>query len=117
MEFIEFKNVRGQRLVGELDWQAGEPLVVCTHGLQSSRQATKLQALAEALRKQKIGSLRFDFAGRGDSEGKFFDVTYSQQIDDLKAALDFSESTLGASSIGLMGSSMGGGSCVDGRGT
>ena len=108
MEFIEFKNARGQRLVGELDWHPGEPLVVCTHGLQSSRKATKLRVLTDALRAQNIGSLRFDFAGRGDSDGDFFDVTYSQQIDDLKAALDFAESTLGASTIGLMGSSMGG---------
>ena len=108
VEFIEFTNSRGQRLVGELDWVEPQPLVICAHGLQSSRGATKLRALCESLRAQDISSLRFDFSGRGDSDGEFFDVTYSRQIDDLKAAIDFCESELGVSHVGLMGSSMGG---------
>lgn len=108
VEFVEFTNIRGQRLIGELDWEDGQPLVICSHGLQSSRGATKLRALCEAFRLNQISSLRFDFAGRGDSEGKFFDVTYSRQIDDLKSAIDFCEEKLGVREIGLMGSSMGG---------
>ena len=41
-------------------------------------------------------------------KGEFFDVTYSRQIDDLKAAIDYCESELSVSNVGLMGSSMGG---------
>ena len=108
VEFIEFTNSRGQRLVGELDSAEHQPLVICAHGLQSSRGATKLRALSESLRTEGISSLRFDFCGRGDSDGEFFDVTYSRQIDDLKAAIDFCEEKLGISKVGLMGSSMGG---------
>ena len=107
-EIIEFTNAYGQRLVGELDWVPDQPLVICAHGLQSSRGATKLRALCDSLRVAEISSLRFDFAGRGDSEGEFFDVTYSRQIDDLKSAIDYCEERLGLRKFGFMGSSMGG---------
>ena len=54
-----------------------------------------------------LACLRFDFAGRGASEGRLEDLCFSAQVDDLEAAVELLAS-LGTERLGLFGSSMGG---------
>jgi hypothetical protein len=98
---VEFRNQRGEKLVGTLldppappaaaapaaDTTAGSrqqgqdgsssssaarPVVLLAHGYMSSRNSELLVRLSTALgRSCGLSSFRFDFSGNGDSEGQF----------------------------------------------
>ena len=106
-ERIEFENCRGQRLVGELHGTPDARAVICCHGMLSWRGGTKHVFLAELLAERGIAALRFDFAGRGDSDGSLFDLSYSNNMEDLYGAVE-ALAGRGVERLGLFGSSMGG---------
>ncbi|MBC7793312.1 MAG: alpha/beta fold hydrolase, partial [Clostridia bacterium] len=54
-----------------------------------------------------IATIRFDFSGRGESQGALFDMTYSNAIEDLDAVIGWLGKR-GVQRVGLFGSSMGG---------
>jgi alpha-beta hydrolase superfamily lysophospholipase len=73
----------------------------------SNQDGHKTLALAELLIARGLGVVRFDFAGRGRSDGDLWSLTYSRQVEDLQAIVD----TLvreGVGPLGVYGSSMGG---------
>lgn len=73
----------------------------------SSKDSPKHVTLAERLARAGIPALRFDFAGRGESEGELFDLSYSNEIEDLDAVIEWLWGR-GIRRVGLFGSSMGG---------
>jgi hypothetical protein len=105
---IEFTNRRGQRLVGMLHGEPSERMAVSCHGMLSSKDGIKHTMLAGALAERGIGTVRFDFAGRGESEGDMMELSYTSEMEDLDAAIEYL-SSLGALRVGAFGSSMGGG--------
>lgn len=111
MEKVWFVNSLGQRLAGVVHLPAGGsrmgPTVILCHGMMSSKEGRKQTALAEALCAQGCSVLRFDFSFCGESQGRFEEITFSQEIDDLKHAVAWTKAR-GARPIGLLGSSMGG---------
>ncbi len=112
MDRIEFRNSRGQRLVGTLHRaSAGEkalgPTILLCHGMMSSREGRKQTAFARFLHEKGFSVLRFDFSFCGESEGRFEEITFSQEVDDLESALRWARGH-GAEPVGLLGSSMGG---------
>ena len=104
---VRFANRRGQSLAGVLHGAPDGAVVISCHGMLSNKEGTKHRLLADGLGKLGMACLRFDFAGRGDSEGQLFDMTYSHEVEDLQAAIDFLGTT-GIERVGLFGSSMGG---------
>ncbi|HET9916487.1 MAG TPA: alpha/beta fold hydrolase, partial [Candidatus Binatia bacterium] len=54
-----------------------------------------------------ISALRFDFRYVGESTGKFADITYSGEVEDLQAAYQFMQSRQPGKTV-IFGSSMGG---------
>ena len=108
-ERVTFRNDRGQTLAGIVHHPVAKPnaAVILCHGMESSKESEKLVALGRQLSERGILTLRFDFACSGESEGKFEEITYSGEVEDLRAAFDF---TLGyrPDKIGILGSSMGG---------
>jgi pimeloyl-ACP methyl ester carboxylesterase len=106
MKALTITNRRKQRLAAVLHGELGELLVISCHGMLSGKDGTKHRLLAEAL-SPELPVLRFDFAGRGESEGSLFDMSYSSQVEDLLAVLDWAGAQ-GVERIGLFGSSMGG---------
>ncbi|OGQ79311.1 MAG: hypothetical protein A2289_06825 [Deltaproteobacteria bacterium RIFOXYA12_FULL_58_15] len=106
-EQVYFTNCRGQKLAGLIDGELSDRAVICCHGMLSTKNGTKHQYLAELIAGMGIAVLRFDFAGRGDSEGRLFDLTYSNEMEDLYAAVEFLAGR-GVERLGLFGSSMGG---------
>ena len=67
----------GFRLKGVLHLPSAEnpPLVIGSHGLESSGDSPKQIALAEKCNKAGIAFFRFDHSGCGNSEGNFPEVT------------------------------------------
>ncbi len=109
-ERVTFSNNRGQTLVGILHRPAGrEPnaAVILCHGMESGKESEKLIALCKRLSEKGILALRFDFACAGEPEGKFEEITYSGEVEDLRAAYN-SMLRYQPKKIGILGSSMGG---------
>ena len=104
-----FSNSRGQRLCGILHRPDAKPkagAVLC-HGMGSSKESEKFIMLGEILAARGVLALRFDFACSGESEGRFEEVTYSGEAEDIAAAYDVVAKN-GVAKIGVVGSSMGG---------
>lgn len=114
----------GLNMVGTLAMPEGAegpvPIVLLFHGFMGERDELPIVGLeapegmytrtARALAGQGIASLRIDFIGSGESDGDFADTTFTSQINDGIAALDYIESldNIDASRIGVLGLSMGG---------
>lgn len=107
-EYIYFKNSKGDKLVGILtktnhkDW-----ILIMAHGFSSNKNTKNFVKLSEMLQEKDISTLRFDFWGHGESEGKFENITISEAVDDILRAIKFVKG-LGYRKIGLLGSSFGG---------
>jgi putative phosphoribosyl transferase len=88
---ISFTNPQGRRLAGELllpDTPGPHPVVVFAHGFGSDKASPRNRLVADALVAAGVAAFVFDFTGHGESEGTPEDSTPTQQVDDLRAALD-----------------------------
>jgi alpha-beta hydrolase superfamily lysophospholipase len=83
---------------------AGRPGLVWLCGLKSEMVSTKASAVAEWAEGQGLASLRFDYSGHGQSQGRFEDGTVSRWLEEAEAA--FLALTEGPQV--LIGSSLGG---------
>lgn len=104
-------NLRGMLHVPE--GMPGKIPVVCMfHGFTGNRIETHFlfARLSRELEKAGIASLRVDMGGSGESDGEFFNMTISKEVEDAKAILGYARSLDFADTgrIGLVGLSMGG---------
>ncbi|MCR4403349.1 MAG: alpha/beta hydrolase [Firmicutes bacterium] len=118
-ESITFAN-EGQKLIGVLHRPARPvtpdhdkaPAVVLFHGFTGTKVERHriFVKTAEALAREGIVALRFDFRGSGDSEGDFEDMTLPGEISDARASLDYASGLPGVdgNNLGILGLSMGG---------
>jgi len=109
-ENISFTSNGAKTIVGVLHHPAGESprgAIILCHGMDSSKNSEKLVSLARALAGRGFLTLRFDFAYVGESSEKFEDITYSGEVEDLRAACSFMHHRF-SGEIGILGSSMGG---------
>lgn len=117
---ISFSN-EGQAIVGTLAMPEGEgpfPVALLLHGFTGTRhelpvlgtEDTMFSRAARWLGERGVASLRIDFRGSGESEGAWEDTTFSGQISDTIAALNFVETLEGVDSerISIVGLSQGG---------
>jgi dienelactone hydrolase len=92
-------------------WQEPEggarAAAVIAHGLLSGKDSAKHRTVCERLAEAGIAALRFDFAGRGESDGSLAELSVSGQVEDLKAAIAVAKAQ-GVGTVSLVGSSLGG---------
>lgn len=102
------KNNKNQNLVGVLYKPNKKefPVAIFCHGYRSDKNSSKVPALAKELVSKGIALFAFDFAGSGESDGKFEDTTLTQQTSDLKAVIDYFSNL--NKEIAVIGSSLGG---------
>lgn len=84
------------------------PMVVLCHGFMGNMQSGLLIKIAELLQAQGIASIRFDFNGHGQSEGRFQDMTVPNEIVDAKKVIEYVSALPYVGSIGIAGHSQGG---------
>ena len=106
---ITFNNSEGQALSGILDLPSGKPaaFALFAHCFTCSKNIKAAGNIARAMASAGIAVLRFDFTGLGQSEGAFEDTTFSSNVSDLLAAVDWLEDNYRAPEI-LFGHSLGG---------
>ncbi|MBI2085477.1 MAG: alpha/beta fold hydrolase [Candidatus Aenigmarchaeota archaeon] len=63
-------------------------IVISAHGFGVDKNYWIIKELSKYLDKKEIASMRFDFMGVGDSEGKVEDSNLEQMVDDLNAAVE-----------------------------
>lgn len=114
----------GLNMVGTLALPDGGegpfPIVLLFHGFMGERDELPIVGIesmegmytrtARVLAGQGIASLRIEFIGSGESDGEWADTTFTSQIDDAIAALDFVQTldNIDGERIGLIGLSQGG---------
>lgn len=86
------------------------PFVLVMHGFTGNKDEAMLVQISEGLQKRGIGSVRFDFNGHGESDGRFQDMTIGNEIEDAKAVLSAVKAIgcVDSARIGLLGHSQGG---------
>jgi uncharacterized protein len=106
---FDFPGSQGQRLSGRLDLPDGTATAyaVLAHCFTCSKNSVAAVRIARALAARGIGVLRFDFTGRGQSEGDFSHATFSGDVADLTAAVQAMEQAGHPPGI-LIGHSLGG---------
>lgn len=117
---VEFQN-QGQTIKGTLTRpEAGGlfPMVLMFHGFSGQRHEMPVagadealfQRTARVLAEQGYASLRIDFLGSGESDGQWADTTFSGQISDALAAVDYvcGLDGIDGTRIGVLGLSQGG---------
>ncbi|NTW57824.1 MAG: alpha/beta hydrolase [Nitrospirae bacterium] len=112
---IIFRNNRGQNLSGVVHFPHREttpPLLIMAHGFTDDKVSDNrlFVRFARRARDQGFAVFRFDFAGSGDSEGEFADMTVTGEIEDLGSAITFARTIpcLEESPVYLIGYSLGG---------
>jgi len=106
---IRFPGTQGQELAAMLDAPPGAPLAYAlfAHCFTCSKDSKAAAYVAQALAAQGIATLRFDFTGLGASTGEFADTSFSSNVADLLAAVDWLRAHRAAPQI-LIGHSLGG---------
>ena len=84
------------------------PMVLLLHGFTSSKDDFVISGLADELQSRGIASIRFDFNGHGESEGRFEDMTVLNEIEDAKKAFSYAAAIRGVTGVAVAGHSQGG---------
>lgn len=86
------------------------PLVIMFHGFTGHKGESHFLfvQLARFLCANNVASLRFDFLGSGDSDNDFSYMTFSNEVNEALAILDYAKTLPNITDIIILGLSMGG---------
>jgi len=106
---VAFPGSRSAQLAARLDTPDGAPsaYAIFAHCFTCSKDILAASRISEALVRQGIAVLRFDFTGLGASEGEFASTDFSSNVQDLTLAADHLRAHYAAPRI-LIGHSLGG---------
>jgi putative redox protein len=110
LQKFEIPGPGGQKLSALLDLPVdGMPVAYAlfAHCFTCSKDFKAVYHISRALTRERIGVLRFDFTGLGESGGDFADTSLLSNVEDLAAAADFLASRFEGPRL-LIGHSFGG---------
>ena len=84
------------------------PLVMIFHGFNSNKDMPLLRDVADKLQAKGIASVRFDFNGHGQSDGKFAEMTIPNEMEDARRVYGYLRKVPNITSVSLLGHSQGG---------
>ena len=103
---MEIHNRYGEKIDYAIhEANSDDKLVILAHGVTGDKDREFIVELATMLAAKGYPTLRFSFAGCGQSGGDFRDSTISKEVEDLGSILD---QVKGAKKIAYIGYSMGG---------
>lgn len=115
VENFEVKNKAGETLRGIINKPEAEgkmPCMIFCHGFMGNKLGHDFMFVKISRILESIGiiSIRFDFAGSGESDGDFLNLTISGEIEDCSAILNYVNSIdyVDKGNINILGFSMGG---------
>lgn len=117
MEFVAYISNEGRMVPATVCLPVGAPgqtfpAVVMLHGTGSARDeaGNGYKMLAPYMAERGIASIRFDFAGSGDSKADYVEYTWTSGVSDAVAAAEFIKQfkAVDPARIGIMGWSQGG---------
>jgi uncharacterized protein len=108
-ERVQF-NSGGYMLVGMFHRAEGNPreAVIISHGFAADKNSDKWIYVCDSFAAAGISALRFDHMGCGESGGLFENVTLTERIADLRAAVTYVRERREIERVALIGSSFGG---------
>ena len=85
------------------------PAVILCHGTASNKDEVGglFKILARTLRENNIASIRFDFAGCGQSKAPEEELTFLGEVSDTEKVLEYLKSHPNIKDIGILGFSQG----------
>ena len=84
------------------------PMVVLCHGFGGRKEGQLFELIADSLQAHGVASIRFDFNGHGESEGRFEEMTVPNEIEDAKHVIEYVRDLRYVSDVALAGHSQGG---------
>ena len=114
---ITFKNKDGHDISGILripDEEGKHPVVILCHGFLLHKEHFLMSDLANGLSHYGFLTLRFDFLSHGESGGGLREITLSQQVRDIREAVDYLKQhpNVDTKKIILLGHDLGGAACL-----
>ena len=106
---VRFPGSAGRTLAGRLERPDGAPRAAAlfAHCFTCSKDLVAAVRVSRALAERGIATLRFDFAGHGESDGEFAEATFATHVDDVVAAAAWLAANVRAPAL-LVGHSLGG---------
>ena len=109
-EKFDFKDSSGNKISAVLSSpkKSNKKAVILLHCFTCTKYHRVIRNVSESLAENGFTTLRFDFSGNGESEGKIEDSFYTKMIDEVKKAVDvlqkrgFSKIAVGGHSLGAM---------------
>ncbi len=109
-EKFDFKDSSGNKISAVLSRPKApnKKAVILLHCFTCTKYHRVIRNVSESLVENGFTTLRFDFSGNGESEGKIEDSFYTKMIDEVKKAVDvlqkrgFSKIAVGGHSLGAM---------------
>lgn len=105
---VTFPGSLGHDLAARLDFE-GSPAAwaLFAHCFTCSKDLKAVGRISKALVARGFGVLRFDFTGLGESDGDFGATSFTSNLDDLRAAVEWLRAERSAPSL-MVGHSLGG---------
>lgn len=113
---VSFLSSRGEMLAARLELPAGEvpqAYGIFAHCFTCSKDIVAAARISRNLAANGIGTLRFDFAGVGDSQGDFVYTNFTTNVEDILAASAFLEREHKRAPALLVGHSLGGAAAIE----
>ena len=104
---FKIKNPQDEHLDVCVHGNIQNAMILSCHGMLADKESPKHTYLTKTLAKKNLAAARFDFSGRGQSEGSLYELCLSKQISDLDAIIDYFYRQ-GVEYFGCFGSSFGG---------